>query len=52
MKKNVNVSCTKSKRNNDVNINLVILNFTEEKVRNSFEHLGAGDNFLNRTPVA
>jgi hypothetical protein len=29
-----------------------ILNLIEEKVENSLEHIGRGDNFLNRTPMA
>ena len=29
-----------------------ILNMIEQKVGNSLEHIGTGDNFLNITPVA
>jgi hypothetical protein len=29
-----------------------MLNLIEEKVENSFESIGMGDNFLNRTPMA
>ena len=28
-----------------------MLSLVEEKVRNSFELMGTGDNFLNRTPI-
>ena len=28
------------------------MNLIEEKVRSSFEYLGTGDHFLNKTPVA
>ena len=28
------------------------LNMIEEKVGNSLEYIGTGDNFLNRTPIA
>ena len=28
------------------------LNLTEEKVGNALEHIGTGDTFLNRTPMA
>jgi hypothetical protein len=47
-------SCTifKSEWIKDFNIKLVILNLIEQKVGNSLEFIGAGDNFLNRTPVA
>jgi hypothetical protein len=34
------------------NNKLDVLNLIEEKVRNSLEHTGTGDNFLNRTSVA
>ena len=27
------------------------MNQIDEKVRNNFEHIGTGDNFLNRTPI-
>jgi hypothetical protein len=36
----------------DLNIKLDTLNLIKEKVRNSFEHIATGDNFLNRTPMA
>jgi hypothetical protein len=36
----------------DLNIKLDTLNLIEEKVGNSLEHIGTGENFLNRTPVA
>ena len=29
-----------------------MLNLTEEKVGKSLEHMGTGENFLNRTPMA
>jgi hypothetical protein len=35
----------------DLNIKLDILNVMEEKVKNSLECIGTGDNFLNRTPT-
>jgi hypothetical protein len=33
----------------DLNIKPDTLNLTEEKVRNSLEHISTGVNFLNRT---
>ena len=36
----------------DLNIKPDTLNLIEEKVGNSLKHIGIGDNFLNRTPVA
>jgi hypothetical protein len=36
----------------NLNIRSDTLNLTEEKVRISLEHIGTGDNFLNRTPIA
>lgn len=36
----------------DLNIKLDIPNLTEEKIGNSLECIGTGDNFLNRTPTA
>ena len=36
----------------DGNINLDILNLIEEKVGNSLEHIGSGNNFLDRIPIA
>jgi hypothetical protein len=42
----------KSKWIKDFNIKPNPLNLTEEKVKNSIEWVGAGDNFLNRTPMA
>ena len=46
--------CTKLKPKwiKDLNIKLDALNFTEEKVGNSLEWIGTGDNFLNRIPMA
>jgi hypothetical protein len=46
--------CTKlkSKWIKDINRKLDILNLIEEKVGNSPEHIGFGDNFLNRAPMA
>ena len=46
--------CTKlkSKWIEDLYINPVILHLIEEKVGNSLEHIGTGDNFLNRVPIA
>jgi len=47
-------SCTKlkSKCLKDLNIKPDALNLIEEKVGNSLEHLGIGNNFLNRTLMA
>jgi len=28
------------------------LNLIDEKIGNSLEHIGSGENFLNRTPTA
>jgi hypothetical protein len=36
----------------DLNIKLDTLNLIEEKVRDTLEYIGTGDNFLNRTPMA
>jgi hypothetical protein len=36
----------------DLNIKLDTLNLIEEKVGNTLEHIGTGDNFLNITQVA
>ena len=36
----------------DLNIKPYTLNLIEEKVGNSLEHVGTGDNFLKRTPMA
>ena len=36
----------------DPNIKPETLNLIEEKVRNSLELIGTGENFLNRTPMA
>jgi hypothetical protein len=36
----------------NLNIKLDTLNLIEEKVGNSLEHIGTGDNFLNRIPMA
>ena len=46
--------CTKLKSMwvKNLNIRSDTLNLTEEKVRISLEHIGTGDNFLNRTPIA
>ncbi|KAL6038085.1 hypothetical protein STEG23_001134, partial [Scotinomys teguina] len=46
--------CTKlkSKWIKDLNINPVTLNFIEEKVGSTLEHIGTGDHFLNITPTA
>ena len=46
--------CTKlkSKWIKDFNIKPDTLNLIEEKVENSLECIGTGDNFLNRTPKA
>ena len=42
----------KSKWIKDLNIKPDALNLIEEKVRNSLEDIGTGENFLNRTPMA
>jgi hypothetical protein len=46
--------CTKLKynRTKGFNINLDTLNLIEEKLGNSLDHMGSGDNFLNRIPMA
>jgi hypothetical protein len=46
--------CTKltSKWIKDLNIKPNTLNLIEQKVGNSLELTGRGDNFLNRTPMA
>ena len=35
-----------------LNIKLDTLNLIEERLGNGLEHIGTGDNFLNRTPIA
>jgi hypothetical protein len=47
-------SCTKlnSPWIKDLNIKPDILNLIEEKVKNSLEYIGMGENFLNRIPMA
>jgi hypothetical protein len=42
----------KSKWIKDLNIKPDILNLIEERMGNSFECIGTGENFLNRTPTA
>ena len=42
----------KSKWIKDLHIKPDMLNLTEEKVGKSLEHMGTGENFLNRTPMA
>jgi hypothetical protein len=42
----------KSKWIKDLNIKLDRLNLIEEKVGNSLDHIGTGDNFLNRTTIS
>ena len=46
--------CTKlkSKWIKDLNIKPETLNLIEEKVGESLKHMGTGENFLNRTPMA
>jgi hypothetical protein len=46
--------CTnlKSKWMRDLHIKPDTLNLIEGKVEKSLEHMGAGENFLNRTPMA
>jgi hypothetical protein len=46
--------CTKHKSKwfKDLNIKTDTLNLIEQKVRDSLELMGTGDNFLNRTPMA
>ena len=46
--------CTKfkSKLIKDLHIKPITLNLTEEKVGSTLEHIGTGDHFLNKTPVA
>ena len=46
--------CTKlkSKWIKNLNINLTTLNLIEEKVGSSLQHMGTGDHFLHKTPVA
>ena len=46
--------CTKlkSKWIKDLNMNIITLNLTEEKVGRSLEHMDTGDHFLNITSVA
>ena len=58
MLKNANrpslLPCTKlkSKCIKDLNIKSDTVNLIEEKVGNSLEHIGTGNDFLNRTLVA
>ena len=42
----------KSKLIKDIDVKADVLNLIEQKVWNSLELFGTGDNFLNRTPVA
>ena len=42
----------KTKWIKDLHINLTTLNIKEEKVGSSLQHMGTGDQFLCRTPVA
>jgi hypothetical protein len=42
----------KSKWIKDFHIKLDTLKLTEKKVRKSLEHMGTGENFLNRTSIA
>jgi len=42
----------KSKWMRDLNVKLHTLHLIEQKVGNSLETVGTGDNFLNRTPMA
>jgi hypothetical protein len=42
----------KSKWIKDLHIKPETLNLTEEKVGKSLEHVGTGEMFLNRTPMA
>jgi hypothetical protein len=46
--------CTnlKSKWINDLHIKRDILKLIEEKVEKNLEHMGTGDHFLNKTPMA
>jgi hypothetical protein len=46
--------CTKPKSNwiKDLHIKPETLKIIEDKVRKSLEHIGTGENFLNRTPMA
>jgi hypothetical protein len=46
--------CTKlkSKWSNDLHIKSEPLKLIEEKLWKSLEHMGTGENFLNRTPMA
>ena len=48
----VSVHSNKTLSNTDLNIKPDTLKLTEEKMGNSLEHTGTGDNFLNRTPMA
>jgi hypothetical protein len=41
----------KFKQIKDFNIKPDKLNLIEEKMGNNLEHIGTGDNFLNRTPM-
>ena len=47
-------SCTKlkSKCIKDLHIKSDILKLIEERVGTNLEHMGTGENFLNRTPMA
>ena len=46
--------CTKlkSKWIKDLNIETDTLNLIEEKVGNTFEHIGSGENFLKKSAIA
>ena len=46
--------CTKLKYKSIkvLNINSDTLKLIERKVGNNLKHIGTGDNFLNRTPIA
>jgi hypothetical protein len=41
-----------SKRINNLHIKPEMMNLIEEKVEKNLEHIGTGENFLKRTPVA
>ena len=42
---------TKSKWIKDLEITQDLINLIKDKVGNALEHIGTGDNFLNRTPM-
>jgi hypothetical protein len=58
MKKNANRSISiilhklKSKGIKDLNIKPYTLNLTKQKVEDILEHIGIGNNYLNKTPMA